>query len=87
MSQRHTSQLSRIGSAAIYGIDALPVDVEVNVMPGLPSFTLVGLTDKAIQESRERLTAALSNVSFTPPRRKTIVALAPASLKKRRVAL
>jgi len=73
---------SRIGAAALQGIDAIPVEVEVDVLQGLPSFTLVGLTDKAIQESRERLTAALTNCGFTPPRRKTIVSLAPASLKK-----
>ncbi len=73
---------AHIRSAAVYGIDALPVDVEVDVLQGLPSFTLVGLTDRAIQESRERITAALTNSGYTPPRRKTIVSLAPASLKK-----
>lgn len=71
-----------IHSAALYGIEALPVEVEVDVLAGLPSFTVVGLTDKAIQESRERLTAALTNAGYTPPRRKTIVSLAPASVKK-----
>ena len=71
-----------IGSAALKGIDAHPVNVEVDVLPGLPGFTLVGLADKAIQESRERLTAALQNLNYKPPRRKTIISLAPASLKK-----
>lgn len=73
---------AHVKSAAVFGIDALCVDVEVDVLQGLPSFTLVGLTDKAIQESRERMTAALTNSGYTPPRRKTIVSLAPASLKK-----
>lgn len=73
---------AHIKSAAVFGIDALCVDVEVDVLQGLPSFTLVGLPDKAIQESRERMTAALTNSGYTPPRRKTIVSLAPASLKK-----
>jgi magnesium chelatase family protein len=73
---------AHIRSAAVHGIDALPVDIEVDVLKGLPSFTVVGLTDKAIQESRERLTAALSNLGYEAPRRKTIVSLAPASLKK-----
>ena len=73
---------AHLKSAALQGIDAVPVDVEVDVLPGLPSFTVVGLGDKAIQESRQRLTAALSNIGYTPPRRKTIVSLAPASLKK-----
>ncbi len=73
---------AHIRSAALHGIDALPVDVEVDVLAGLPSFTVVGMADRAIQESRERLTAALSNIGYTPPRRKTIVSLAPASYKK-----
>jgi len=73
---------SKVQSAALQGIDAIPVDVEVNVLPGLPSFTVVGLADKAIQESKERMTSALTNLGYTPPRRKTIVSLAPASLRK-----
>ena len=73
---------SRVQSAALSGIEAIPVDIEVNVLPGLPSFTVVGMTDKAIQESKERLTSALVSLNYTPPRRKTIVSLAPASLKK-----
>ena len=73
---------SSIKSAALKGIEVSPVTVEVDVLAGLPSFTVVGLTDKAIQESRERITAALTNIGFKPPRRKTIVSLAPASLKK-----
>lgn len=73
---------SHVRSAALRGIEATAVDIEVDVLPGLPSFTVVGLTDRAIQESRERLTAALSNLQYEPPRRKVIVSLAPASLKK-----
>lgn len=74
--------LAHIESAALRGIEAIPIEVEVDVLAGLPSFTVVGLTDRAIQESRERLTAALTNIGFEPPRRKTIVSLAPASFKK-----
>lgn len=73
---------ARVRSAALQGIEAVPVEVEVEVLAGLPSFTLVGMTDRAIQEARERMTAALTNLGYTPPRRKTIVSLAPASLKK-----
>ena len=73
---------SLVKSAALEGINATPVDIEVDVLPGLPSFTVVGLGDKAIQESKERMISALSNLGYTPPRRKTIVSLAPASLKK-----
>ena len=71
-----------IKSAALKGIEAVPISIEVDVLAGLPSYTVVGLTDKAIQESRERMTAALTNLGYKPPRRKTIVSLAPASLKK-----
>jgi magnesium chelatase family protein len=73
---------AHIRSAALQGIEAVQVDVEVDVLQGLPSFTVVGLGDKAVQESRERLIAALSRIGFEPPRRKTIVSLAPASLRK-----
>lgn len=71
-----------IQSAALRGIDAHPIDVEVEVLAGLPSFHVVGLGDASIKESKERLTAALTNSGYNPPRRKTIVSLAPASLKK-----
>src|SRR3989344_5374049 len=73
---------ARIISAALQGIDAVPVAVEVEVLPGLPHFTVVGLGDTAVKESRERLTAALTNLGYKPPRRKTIVSLAPASGRK-----
>ena len=71
-----------VRSAALQGIDATQVDVEVSVMSGLPSYTVVGLGDTSVKESRERLTAAVSYLKYDPPRRKTIVSLAPASLKK-----
>jgi magnesium chelatase family protein len=73
---------AHLKSAALHGIKASPVGVEVDVLQGIPSFTVVGLGDTAIKESRERLTAALTNIGFKPPRRKTIVSLAPASIKK-----
>lgn len=73
---------ANINSAALKGIEAIGVTVEVDVLKGLPSFTVVGLPDKSIQESRERMLAALTNLGYEPPRRKTIVSLAPASLKK-----
>ena len=74
--------LSHVKSGALVGVDAFEVDIEVDVLPGLPSFTLVGLGDTAVKESKERMTAALSTMGYAPPRRKTIVSLAPASLKK-----
>ena len=73
---------AHVQSAALHGIQATPVDVEVEVLAGIPSFTVVGLGDTAVKESRERLTAALTNLGYKPPRRKTIVSLAPASVRK-----
>lgn len=75
----------RIFSAAIQGIDAQPVDVEVDSTPGIHSLTIVGLPDKAVQESRDRIGAAIRNSGFVPPsakNKKIIVNLAPADLKK-----
>ena len=60
-------------SAAVYGIDALLVDIEVNLQPtakeneGAPPFTIVGLPDTAIRESRERIRAAISNSRYFFP--------------------
>jgi len=75
-------------SAAVYGIDALLVDIEVNLRPvakdneGSPPFTIVGLPDTAIRESRERIRAAITNSSFFFPIHKTTVNLAPADVRK-----
>lgn len=71
-----------VRSAAIVGIDAVPVDVQVEELTGLPSVTIVGLPDAAIREARERITAALQNTGLVPPRHRTIVNLAPADVRK-----
>ena len=71
-----------VRSAAIVGIDAVPVSVEVEVLPGLPSVTIVGLPDTAVREARERITAALQNTGLIPPRHRTIVNLSPAHVRK-----
>lgn len=71
-----------VRSAALLGIDAVPVDVEVEVLPGLPSVVIVGLPDAAVKEARERITAALQNTGLVPPRHRTIVNLAPAHVRK-----
>ena len=61
--------LSRVTTIAFRGIDAVPVDVEVQVAPGAVSFTIVGLGDKAVAESRERVRAALTATGLSlPPR-------------------
>ena len=74
--------LARIWSAAIVGIDAIKVGVEVDVSGGLPKIIVVGLPDVAIQESRERVKAAIKNADFTFPVRKIVINLTPADLRK-----
>lgn len=71
-----------VRSAAIVGIDAVPVDVEVEELSGLPSVTIVGLPDAAVREAKERITAALQNTGLVPPRHRVIVNLAPAHVRK-----
>ena len=58
--------LARVVTFALVGVDALPVTVEADIHPGLPSFTIVGLPDAAVQESRERVRAALVNSGGNP---------------------
>ncbi|MEW6674521.1 MAG: YifB family Mg chelatase-like AAA ATPase [Nitrospirota bacterium] len=75
--------LSKILSASIIGIDAHPVDVEVDIASrGLPHFLMVGLPDAAVKESRDRVRAALKNIGFNFPLKPITVNLAPADLKK-----
>jgi magnesium chelatase family protein len=74
--------LARIRSAAVLGIDALPVEVEVDISNGLPSFSTVGLPHGAVREGRERVSAALANAGFTFPLRRITVNLAPADIRK-----
>ena len=72
----------RVRSLALLGVDALPVEVEVDVGSGLPGFSIVGLPDAAVQEARERVRVAISNSGYKFPTKKVIVNLAPASLRK-----
>jgi len=74
--------LAQLHTATIVGIDAVPVDVEVDIQNGLPQITIVGLPDTAIQEARERIRSALSNCGFQFPRTRVTINLAPADLKK-----
>jgi magnesium chelatase family protein len=74
--------LSRIRSAAVLGIDAYPVEVEVDISNGLPSFSTVGLPNGAVKEGRERVSAALANAGFQFPLRRITVNLAPADIRK-----
>jgi magnesium chelatase family protein len=74
--------LASIRSATVVGIDACEVIVEVDVAPGLPNWTIVGLASGAVKESRERVVAALLNSGYTLPPRRVTVNLAPADLPK-----
>src|SRR5574341_841309 len=74
--------LARVRSATVFGIEAAYVFVEVDVAPGLPSFTTVGLPDSAVRESRDRVRAAIRNAGFDFPLDRITVNLAPADLRK-----
>lgn len=74
--------LSRVRTAALWGLEAFPVECEVDVGPGLPGFILVGLPDPAAREARERVWPALRNAGFQPPDRRVTVNLAPAERRK-----
>jgi magnesium chelatase family protein len=74
--------LAIVPSATLYGLEGRFIRVEVDVAPGLPGFTIVGLADTALQEARERVRGALRNAGFVHPPRRITVNLAPAELRK-----
>ena len=74
--------LARVRSGALVGIDAVMVDVEVDMTVGLPYFNVVGLPDGAVKESKVRVISALKNSGFELPHKRITVNLAPADLKK-----
>ena len=75
--------LAKVNSSAVVGLDAVPVEVEVDISQrGLPSFTIVGLPDKAVEEARERVRSAILNSKATFPDHRITVNLAPADLPK-----
>ncbi len=75
--------LAKVNSCAIVGLDGALVDVEVDIGNGQPGFTIVGLPDATVQESRERVRAAIKNSNlFYPFNKRIIVNLAPADLRK-----
>ena len=74
--------LAKVRSAAVQGLDAYPIDVEVDVGGGLPAFAIVGLPDTAVQEAKERVRAAIRNSNYEVPARKITVNLAPADVRK-----
>ena len=74
--------LAVVPSATLHGLDGRSIRVEVDVAPGLPGFTIVGLADTAVQEARERVRGAIRNAGFVFPPRRITVNLAPAELRK-----
>ena len=74
--------VAHVGTVAFLGIEALAVDVQVQLASGLPAFTVVGLPDKAVAESRERVRGALGAIGLALPPKRITVNLAPADLPK-----
>ena len=74
--------IARIQSFAFAGIEAVPVEVQVQISPGLPAFLVVGLPDKAVGEARERVRAALTAMGLSLPPKRVLINLAPADLLK-----
>ena len=74
--------VARINTVAFQGIDVQPVDVQVQISNGLPAFTIVGLPDKAVAESKERVRAALHALGIALPPKRLTVNMAPADLAK-----
>src|SRR4030081_1457995 len=74
--------LACLRTAAVFGVDACPVHVEVDVSFGLPAFTMVGLPDTSVRESRDRVRSAIRNSGFEFPPHRITVNLAPADVRK-----
>jgi magnesium chelatase family protein len=74
--------LARISTFAIDGLESVPVTVETDIRPGLPTFSVVGLADRSVREARERVRSAIANQGFEFPTRRITVNLAPAWLRK-----
>jgi magnesium chelatase family protein len=74
--------LAKVNSAALYGIDALRVVVEIDLASGLPQLATVGLPEGAVKESKDRIRAAVKNCGYTFPAKRITINLAPADIKK-----
>src|SRR5438445_13546672 len=74
--------LASLRTAAVFGVEACPVHVEVDVSFGLPSFTMVGLPDTSVRESFARVKSAIRNSGFEFPPTRVTVNLAPADVSK-----
>lgn len=74
--------IARVYTCAVVGLEGVIVEVEVDYTTGFPGMTIVGLPDAAVQESRERVQAAVKNAGLGFPRKRVIVNSAPASVRK-----
>jgi magnesium chelatase family protein len=74
--------LACIRSAQLQGLDVIPIVIEVDVAPGLPGFSMVGLPDSSVRESRDRVFAAVKHMGFEIPSKRITINLAPADHKK-----
>src|SRR3989338_10101558 len=81
--QKISSMLSKVNSATLHGIDAIPIEVQVDIAKGpLPSLQTVGLPESSVRESRDRVIAAIKNCGYSFPRYRITINLAPANIKK-----
>ncbi|MFN7400887.1 MAG: magnesium chelatase domain-containing protein, partial [Alphaproteobacteria bacterium] len=72
----------RIHTVAFEGVEALPVETQVHIGPGLPAFIIVGLPDKTVAESRERVRAAIQSMGIAIPSKRILINLSPADIAK-----
>lgn len=72
----------RVKSGGLWGVEGFPVEVEVDISQGLPSFSVVGLPDNAVKEARERVRAAIKNSGFSFPLKRITINLSPSDVKK-----
>jgi magnesium chelatase family protein len=82
MTKDFSLMLAKLRSMAVLGIDAFEIGIEADIAEMLPSFTIVGLPDGAVRESRERVMSAIKNCGFEFPARKVTINMAPADVKK-----
>ena len=74
--------VARISTVAFIGAEAMRIDVQVQIAPGRQAFNIVGLADKAVAESKERVRAAFASVGLKLPYKRIVVNLAPADMPK-----
>jgi magnesium chelatase family protein len=79
---RGLAMLSKVLSCGLFAMEAYAIEIEVDVQPGLPAVSVVGLADAAVRESKERVKSAIKNSGFSWPSNRITVSLAPSDLKK-----